>query len=588
MSETTQNLEGLPHECRFAVYCPPPEGERDDFHLIKEVVHMPDGTTKPNVRIVRNEKRPFWITKKGRTFRNHKDKKEWERIDNLRKFECTQSELYASIAIALEEPWRLKDKFHNLRKLFQNPYVYGADILSTAVIKRRYMDKWPDLNTQYTVAPFDVETDVVNGTNQITIATLSFGKKVVTAVQRSFLEGQADSYNRLHQKLQDLLSAVDGKDKEGNPIKIDFIGKRKFNWELLIVDDEISIVKEIFKRAHEWQPDFVAIWNLEFDMQKLLDACQRAGVEPKNIFSDPRVPRAWRHFEFKKAQAQKVTASGKIMPKRPEERWHTVFCPASFYFIDAMAAYNYVRAGQQKETSYSLDNMLDKHLKVRKLKFKEADKFVKLEWHQFMQANYPLEYVIYNVFDCVSMEELDESTKDLRMTLPLFSKCSDFQHFNSQPRRLVDDLHYFCLKNDLVIATTSNEMEEEFDEETIGLEGWITTLPAHMVADNGLCLIEEDPTLRTNIRGHVGDLDVSASYPNGGAVFNISKETTKRELIEIMGITERQQRVQGINLSAGATNAVEFCTELFSMPQMDTLLKAFERTIEMEQQKQAA
>lgn len=61
-------------------------------------------------------------------------------------------------------------------------------------------------------------------------------------------------------------------------------------------------------------------------------------------------------------------------------------------------------------------------------------------------------------------------------------------------------------------------------------------------------------------------LDVSASYPWGEACLNISKKTTHLELIDIEGITEQVRRMQGINLSAGATNAVEFCTALFGLP----------------------
>lgn len=72
-------------------------------------------------------------------------------------------------------------------------------------------------------------------------------------------------------------------------------------------------------------------------------------------------------------------------------------------------------------------------------------------------------------------------------------------------------------------------------------------------------------------------LDVSASYPNGESVFNISKETTKKELLTIVGVSESVRRMQGINLSGGASNAVEFCTGMFHMPQMTQWLEAYNR-----------
>lgn len=76
---------------------------------------------------------------------------------------------------------------------------------------------------------------------------------------------------------------------------------------------------------------------------------------------------------------------------------------------------------------------------------------------------------------------------------------------------------------------------------------------------------------------------MAASYPNGGAVFNISKETTKKEIHRIEGVPEYQQRAQGINLSAGATNAVEFCVGIYGMPEMEDVLKEFEAEIAQEQ-----
>jgi hypothetical protein len=574
MSEVKKEeaVKPVGYECRFAVYCPPPNGSDDDFHLIKEIAHFPDGTKKAQTRLVKNYKRPFWVTKKG--CQNHEQKKEWEELAKLDKFETTQYKLNDAIKKAVGMPWFQGDP----RQLSRNPYLYGSDILSTAVIKKTYQQKWPNLMSQYSVACFDTEKDVVYGTDEINMATISFGKKVFTAVQKSFVEGLSDVQNRAQAAFQKYLSAIDMKDKKGEPIVVDVIAKRGLEWELVIVETEIDVIVECMKKAHEWKPDFVAIWNIDFDMGMMIKACEKANYDPAHIFSDPSVPPAYRHFKYKQGPKQKKTASGKITPIKPADQWHTVYCPSSFYFIDAMCVYRKIRIAKGEEPSYALDAILDKILGARKLKFKEAEQYTKLEWHQFMQQNYKLEYIIYNVFDCVSMELLDETTLDLAVALPGGSGCSDFGNFKSQPRRTVDDLHYFALEHGLVIGSTSDEMQSELDQLTLGLENWIVTLPAHLVADNGLQLIEEYPTLRTNIRVHVADLDVSASYPNGEVVFNIGKCTTKKELCSIEGVPEQLQRAQGINLSAGHTNAVEFCVDLYKLPEMDTWLRAFQQS----------
>lgn len=441
-------------ECRFAVYCPPQDGGRDDYHLVKEIIHTNDGQVIPNIRYLKNYQRPFWVTKKG--FRKHTSKKEWEDVSRVTEYKSTQTRLIEKASMALEMPYFRG----NLRRLNRSPYLYGTDILSTAIIKKIYQDKFPDTVTPYTIACYDTETDVLHGTNEIRIATLSYKDKVFTAVEKSFVAGYSDVVNRLHALLDKYMGEV--------------IKRRGIKWEVVICEDEADVVKKLFAKAHEWRPDFLAIWNMNFDIPKTVEALKRANIDPADVFSDPSVPKGFRFFSYKEGPAQKVTASGKVTPIKPAARWHTVFCPSSFYVIDAMCAYRHIRTGMQEEPSYSLDAILKKHKVGSKLKFEEADGYVGLGWHQKMQRDHPLEYIIYNVNDSVEMEELDDKTKDLSIQLPMMSGFSDFENFKSQPRRVVDQLHFFVqTQKNKVIGSTSDEMSEDLDEMTVGLKDWI-------------------------------------------------------------------------------------------------------------------
>ena len=118
-------------------------------------------------------------------------------------------------------------------------------------------------------------------------------------------------------------------------------------------------------------------------------------------------------------------------------------------------------------------------------------------------------------------------------------------------------------------------MTHELDQYCVSREDWICTLPAANIAMNGLKVVKELPDRNTNIYIHVGDLDVAASYPNGGAVFNVAKDTTVRELHRIDGVEYVDQQEQGINLSGGHTNAVEFMVVIAKAPELDTFLDAF-------------
>lgn len=478
-------------ECRFATYSrSTEEGDYSDYHFIKEIIHRPDGTIEPNTRGIVNYKRPFWITKKG--MQNHKDKKEWELLESVNEFKSTQSELTHSVAKALGTPW-FKG---NLKKLQASPYVYGTDISSTAILKQYYSDKW-EKRTKYSVAVFDTETDVLHGTGEIMMATVSYKTRLITVIQKKFLEGQSNPIERIRNLADKILEK--------------YIKERNIKIEIAIVDKEIDIVKLTMAKAHQWMPDFLAVWNIEFDMDKIIAACERARVNIADILNDPKVPPKYRHFKFKKGPAKKTTASGKVMSIPPAARWHAVVSPASFTWIDAMCTYKHTRIGEPEEPSYSLDAILQLKAKITKLKFEQAKELSGLEWHQFMQEKYPLEYVVYNMFDCISMEILDEKTNDLSLSLPTFTGCSDFADFKSQPKRTSDKLHFFCLRNGRVVGSVSEEMTNDLDDLTPSLDGWIVMLQSYLVDDNGICLVKENPNLRTNVRIGAVDLDVAGS-----------------------------------------------------------------------------
>jgi hypothetical protein len=543
-------------ECRFAVYVPPPNFSDPDLHVVKEVLHLEDGTRVPNLQHVWDYQRPYWMVKQGqRTFVQYLD---YIEEDRCQKFMTNQTKLIASIGRQIGRP-----KFQgSLRDVCTSPYVFGADIKSTACIKKDYKRKYPDINTEFSVAVFDIETDVVHGTEEAIMATLSFKDRVLTVVKKSFVKGILD----VERKLYILLEKYIG----------DVVKQRGVKVEFVFVDQEIDIYVNAFGRAHELKPDFMAIWNQMFDVREFIKACDRAGVDPASIICDPSVPDEYKYFRFKIGPSQKKTAKGLIMPIKRAAQWHTAFFPASFYIMDSMCAYRHTRQGKQEESSYALDAILKRNNIGGKLKFAEADGYTDLAWHEFMQANYPLEYIIYNIYDCIGVEILDEKVKDLAVVISQFSDTSDFEDFKSQPRRKCDELHWFFLEHGFVIGTTNSSLHGDMEKRILGREDWIITLANALVEKYGLKVIQENPELITTIFAHVGDLDVSASYPTGECAFNMSRRTTKRELCRIFGISEDEVRMQGMGLSAGHVNSLEYSMSMFKAAELPTLAKMFE------------
>lgn len=240
-----------------------------------------------------------------------------------------------------------------------------------------------------------------------------------------------------------------------------------------------------------------------------------------------------------------------------------------------MGVYAFIRKAKGNEKSYGLDHILNKVLGERKLNFVEADGLVKLAWHEFMQSKYKIEYLIYNLFDCIGVELLDEKTKDLSISLSELCGSSPYRLFSSTPKQLAEDLHFFFLKHGRVICCISDKMADELDDLVIGTEDWIITLATHLVEVNGLKCIEDVEELQTLIRLYVSDLDIRSAYPWGEIILNASKGTTMLELVRIEGVSEGDRRRVGLNLSGGVTNAINYCETIHAHPGLHTFYMSY-------------
>ena len=552
-------------EIRFALHIPRTDF-RDDMHYVKEQLTYDDGTTEPVTFLKKDFKRPVWVTQQA--FRNHKEKKEFEEVDQLMRQDIIQSDINKTVAGLLGSPWMASkpDEIKN------SPYVYGYDITSTSLIKYTSLKRNDFIQSNYKVSAFDIETDIY--TREIIIATICFGTKIHTSILSRFVK----NINNLNKRV---LDAVDY-----------YIPKYK-DHEITIrtFDNEVDLLADIFAVANEWGPDFLSIWNMDFDIPRVLERLKEKNVNPVDIICDKSVPRKYRICRYKQGIKKKVTASGVVKPINPSLQWHTLISTSKFYVIDAMCVYRQLRMAKQEEQSYSLDSILKKEEIGGKLRFKEADAYSGEKWHIFMQENYPVEYIVYNFYDCLGMLELDDKIKDLKSSLPSFAAITDFARFNSNPKKIVDALFLFGLERGRVIGTvpkqakpeeeleadsleTDDDDEEDDDEydvkkyNTLDLKGWIQLLPQNLLLAEGLKCLEEYPEVVTNMRGVVCDQDATAAYPSCTQVANVSKETCVNELIKIEGIREETFREMNLSICLGNANMLEYFQVMFDMPNM--------------------
>lgn len=542
-------------EAKFVLRAP--DNIEDDIHIVKELVTEKD-KTYPNLRILKDFKRSVWITKEH--YRNHKQKKESESLDRLEEIKSTQKDLVNVIKGKLGYKF---SKAKSLWELSNSPYIYGIDIDSRAIIKHLYQEKYGDKVTPYTIAAFDIEVDTT--TEQIILISIATVNKVSVFILEDIFTGSIDPSTAIRQ-----LNYC----YKNNIPKVDLF--KDIQPEFVICKTEYDLILKAFEHIHKLKTDFVAVWNINYDVPKIVERCGKIGIDVATLFSHPDIPKEYRYFKYKEDNPLRVTESKVNKLKRPEELWHVVSTPSYSYWIDAMSAYNFIRVGGKAVPGgYSLNNILEQELgkNLKKLKFEYLDKtegLTGLDWHRYMVKHHPVEYTIYNIWDTMSMILLDKKTTDLEVNLPVLAGISSYDVFNSGPKKIIDIIHYFYLNRKRVLGCKPKDLEES---NTLPLTDWISILESIYVKDNTGRYIKESKDITTNIRKFCMDLDAVSSYPSDILAANVSKDTTHRELLDVEGIDRLDFMRQNINLFFGKVNHVEYCTTMLKFPTLEELSK---------------
>ena len=550
--------------------------DHDEAIFIKEIEHWDNGERTPKIRMIKNFERTFYVTRDK--FRTHKEKKSWEDKDKLREYRCTEREMPLAIVKALGY-----GRPSSIKQLNRSPYLYGTDINSTTIIKREYDRKWGDCKSDYLTAHLDIERDVTFGTEAIQMISISCGNEVFQVITEHYIAGDTEfldkvraCYDKEIPPIFEDLAAQ--KDEDGKP-KF-FKGKvhEPFNIILKTAKDEAEAVILAFDYLHAKKPDILSVWNLPYDLEKMCIALKRANIEPEDVFCDPKIPKEYRYFRFQEGSARILDANGEGANKEPQDRWHRVNCPSHFFWADQMCVRRAIRKHLPKEGSYGLGAVLMRVFGFGKLKGDQGKmRSTGIDWHRHMQRHEKVFYCVYNMFDNIGAQLLDEYTLDLRNTFPAQCGWSDMSNYGSQGKKLYDDQYFKLLERDnTVICGISDQMQNELDDLLVTLEGWICTLSSHLI-DRGMGnkVIKEFSDILTKIIKWVLDIDVKSSYPSTGVWMNLEQQTIIRQMCKIMGITLEEQRRVGINLPAGAVNAVNIMTTICNAPSQETMLHRF-------------
>lgn len=486
--------------------------------VVKEQIckHNDDGTEtwEPYLRVIKDPTRSFYITKTQ--YRDHTYKKEFEDINKLEEFKCKDSELRERLANALGCGYR---RYVGLRDLCSSPYVYGADIDTETLIKQAYLKIQPEgKSAKITVGAFDIETEVY-GEGRINVITFIHEREIYTVALKESCKIYSASDDILdidvnvrprQATYEECLSVV-------NSIIGEELTKNKFTLHLELVGSELELLQTIFKHIHECKTDIVGIWNILFDIPKILERLNVLGVDPREIFCPPNLPKRYCVCEFK----EDINPNAEHMV----DKWHWFSCTGYTQFIDSMCLYGRLRKVDGKDISYSLDYISNKELGQGKLHLGEITN------HRWSQTYDFLRYIAYNINDVLIMQLMEFKNHDIDSLIGL-SDCSLLKNFSKQTVMVRDGDYVYAKENGHIPASAGVSMYTEWDSEMPKAGG--TVLPPEKAVGTRACVMQ-GTSGRTQVSLFVNDLDESSMYPSALRLANISKETYYGSVLNING-----------------------------------------------------
>lgn len=473
-------------ECRHVTYLGEHGG--NDTHLVKIQTHQPDGTLVPSIKMVHNFERPFHVTKKQ--FRTFKQKRERSPLDELSEFRARECDLDRMMGTALNMRGKRRGE------LFKSPYIFGANVPTAALLKDAFSKKYGMPETAYTVAGFDLETDVVTGSEAIIVSSIAFKKEIQVYVLREFLPPGSD---------EDIRKQIAVAQKK----YLGYLEEKEVTMTYFFCDTEKELILTSIAQLHKWQPDLVAIHNIMYDIPYVEKRAKLLDINLRDLWSDPSVPKHLRKYWLEEGRDSAITEDGKFTKIQFEDRWHTVHCTASFQLIDSMCTYRRMRTQQARLPSYSLENLALREGVPSKVKIEGCEGYKKLALHIFQQTHKKIEYIVYGGNDPYTILELDEATLDMQLTLPTFQENVPFS-FAAKPSKVSDITSYFYNLEEhnqiLGVASYIDKDDKEAVREDrmlnrqLSTSNWIVTVDAWKTTLNGSRCLVEDSQRITNVR----------------------------------------------------------------------------------------
>lgn len=340
-------------------------------------------------------------------------------------------------------------------------------------------------------------------------------------------------------------------------------------YKIYMYDDEMDLIRDMFKLINTLKRDFLMIWNMGFDIPYIIARIEELGEDPTELICHP-------DFEIKEMFYKKDTNNYKVENKSD-------FFKASSYttYLDQMIIYAGLRKGGGELRSNALNAVAQKEIGDEKLDYSEDANIKTLPYVDFKK------FVIYNIKDVLLQMGIENKTGDIdNIYQRSYTNATSYNKIFKQTIFLKNRAYIEYYKQGLIIGNNINVEygvprmdKKDADEEKF--DGAIVANPV-LNGKTGINLIGS-PSMY--IFDNVVDMDFSSMYPHIIIAFNVSPGSMIGKLLVDREYKDIYSDVEGKKEDAGkdfmdnllSDNVGNMAIKWFGLPSLTELNEDFKK-----------
>lgn len=299
----------------------------------------------------------------------------------------------------------------------------------------------------------------------------------------------------------------------GDESKIDKYNLRglKFNFLFYEEDEEIELIRDLFKVMTGTNIDFVMAWNMKFDIPYIIERCKVLGYSPEDIIC---------HDSFKYKDCEYIIDTFQLDNFHLRTDHANISVP--YVLLDQLLMFCGRRKSQITSfPNFKLDTIAGLTAGIHKIDYSHITNNIK----KLPRLNYRL-FVIYNIIDTIDQMCIEESEKDIDYVFALALE-SNTRYSKLNKPSIVGFNEAHKLYEKLLNLITGNNINAILKPAKEKFDGAYVSEPR---------MLDDHPKIKINgtpiqVCDNVVDEDATSMYPSEDRNFNMSNETQIGKII---------------------------------------------------------